>query len=715
MFEPYDNRPPTQDTRFKVVFDREYIYVGIRAFDTAPDSIVRRLTRRDDIDGDMVAFQFDSYHDLQTAFTFFVSAAGSKMDAYETANGENMDDTWNPVWWVKTQIDDQGWTAEAKIPFSQLRFDRQSDGIWGFQVAREIFRYSETSLWQPIYKEDPGWVHLIGELHGLENIRPKKQAEIVPYAVAGSNWFEREEGNPYREDGQTPLYNAGLDAKVGITNNFTLDLTVNPDFGQVEADPSEVNLTAFETYFEEQRPFFIEGKNIFDFDLAIFNMGNLFYSRRIGRRPQYYPDLDEGEYADMPEFTKILGAAKISGKTKNGLSVGIMESVTSSEIAEVDLNGDRHTEVVEPLSNYFAGRVSKEFNKGNTILGGMFTSTHRFTDEENLDFLHSSAYSGGLDFEQYFAERAYSFDLSVYASQVNGSTEALIRTQRSPVHYFQRPDADYLELDSSRTSLAGYGLSSSFGKQSGRFQFRTFFSMTNPGLELNDLGFMTSTDEIVQINWMQYRFNDPFWIFRRANINWNQWNFMDFGGNFQGMGTNLNGHAQFKNLWHAGFYVDLESRSVQNSRLRGGPSMVVPGGSSASLWVSTSSTKKLEVEVDGFYYRGWEDSGYRFGTEFGLTYKPVSNLNLSLYPEYSRSYRELQYVDQPEAENGGPLHIRGHRPANPEHVPQGKPDPDTRTDHPVLGPTLYRLRGLFRFQIHHRSARRCLQGPLPRI
>jgi hypothetical protein len=246
------------------------------------------------MDGDLVAFQFDSYHDLRTAFAFFVSAAGSKLDAYETENGENMDDTWNPVWWTETQIDDKGWTMEAKIPFSQLRFDRSGKGVWGLQLARYIFRTSETSLWQPISKEAPGWIHLIGELHGLESINPKKQAEISPYMVTGAERFEKNPDDPFRSDGNDYQYNAGLDAKIGITNNFTLDLTVNPDFGQVESDPSKVNLTAFETYFEEQRPFFIEGKNIFDFDLAVSSMNNLFYSRRIGRRPQRDLDLIDG-------------------------------------------------------------------------------------------------------------------------------------------------------------------------------------------------------------------------------------------------------------------------------------------------------------------------------------------------------------------------------------------------------------------------------------
>ncbi len=646
MFEPYDNRPATQETKFKVIIDSENIYIAIRAFDTAPDSIVKRLTRRDEIDGDMVAFQFDSYHDLQTAFTFFVSVAGSKMDAYESENGENMDDTWNPIWWAKAQVDDQGWTVEARIPFSQLRFDRSSGGVWGFQVAREVFRNSETSLWQPISRESSGWVHLMGELHGLQDIDPKKQAEIIPYAVAGAELFGKEPENPFKSDGYNPIINAGLDAKIGITNNFTLDLTVNPDFGQVEADPSELNLTAFETFYQEQRPFFIEGNNILDFDLANYNQDNIFYSRRIGRRPHHEPDLDEGSYAQVPEFTSILGAAKITGKTRNGLSVGVLESVTAAEQAEIDQDGHRTFQTVEPLTNYFATRVSKEFDKGKTSLGGMVTSTHRLNDQEHLDYLHSSAITGGIDFKQYFRERDYLFSFSTYMSQVNGSEEALIRTQRSPVHYFQRPDAYYLELDSTRTSLSGSGGSVQFGKQSGRFQFMAFLSAISPGVELNDIGFLSSSDEVVQIFSMSYRFNRPFSIFRSASLNLQQFSGWDFGGNHQVTGVNLEGEAEFKNLWESDFRIESESDILTHSALRGGPNLILPGSLNTSLSFSTSSRRKLEGEIDMEYSHGYDDSGNRYGLELELTYRPVSNLSLSIDPEFSHRRSVLQYVDQ---------------------------------------------------------------------
>jgi len=648
MYEPYDDKPPTQETQFKVVYDRDHIYVGIRAFDTAPDSIVTRLTRRDEIDGDMVAFQLDSYHDLQTAFSFFVSAAGSKMDFYMSNNGENQDLTWNAIWWTKTQVDDQGWTMEAKIPFSQLRFDRSSGGVWGFQVAREIYRNSETSLWQPISKESPGWVHLIGEVNGLENINPKKQADMTPYMVAGSEWFEADAENPFRTEGVDRQLNGGVDAKIGITNNFTLDLTVNPDFGQVESDPSEVNLTAFETFFEEQRPFFIEGNNIFDYDLAVHSRNNLIYSRRVGRRPQHYPDMDDGEYADVPVFTNILGAAKVTGKTKDGLSVGIMESVTAGEKATIDNGTDQRSETVEPLTNYFTGRVSKEFDKGNTRIGGIFTSTNRFNEEEHLDYLHTSAYSGGLDFQQYFADRSYVLSVTAYGSNINGSEEALIRTQRSPVHFFQRSDAEHLQLDSTRTSLNGYGGSLTFGKQSGRFNFMSFLNFNSPGLELNDLGFLSSTDDIIQIFWMGYAFNEPFSIFRSARINFNQWNAWDFGGTRQESGANINGHTEFKNLWSTSFFLNMRTDVISNSTLRGGPSFTMPGGSVAHLSIETNSRKKLSFEVGGFLNKGREESTSMYELSFEINYIPISNLSIGFYPEYSSRQSQLQYVSQEE-------------------------------------------------------------------
>ncbi|MEJ2629163.1 MAG: DUF5916 domain-containing protein, partial [bacterium] len=322
---PYEGENPSQKTAFKILYDDNNLYVFIRAFDTNPDKIAPILSRRDYFTGDWVEINIDSDHDQQTAFSFTAMASGVKGEEAISNDGNNWDSSWNPVWYLKTTRNNKGWNAEMCIPFSQLRFANQDKHVWGIQIQRYLFRKQERSLWQLIPQDAPGWVHLFGELHGIKNIKPRHQIDLLPYTVGKTEFFEKESGNPYA-DGSSNSISGGLDGKIGVTSDLTLDFTLNPDFGQVEADPSVVNLTAFETYYSEQRPFFVEGKNIYQFypsDVIVinnFNRDNLFYSRRIGRAPQYYPDLDDDEYADVPEATTILGAFKLSGKTKKGIS-----------------------------------------------------------------------------------------------------------------------------------------------------------------------------------------------------------------------------------------------------------------------------------------------------------------------------------------------------------------------------------------------------------
>ena len=288
--------------------------------------------------------------------------------------------------------------------------------MWGLQVARILYRKNETTFWQHLPKDAPGTTHLFGELAGLEQIKPRKIFDITPYTVAKAETFKADVTNPFRAKGRLSGINGGIDAKIGVTNNMTMDLTINPDFGQVEADPSEVNLSAYETFFSEQRPFFIEGNNITNFGIGIGDGGvgndNLFYSRRIGRKPQGDPDLNDGWNSDVPTQSAILGAAKLTGKNKNGLSLGFVEAVTAEEIAEIDTLGGRIFETVEPLTNYFVGRVQKDINDGNTIIGGIITSTNRKLDTNLAESLHKAAYTGGADFTQYFKEKSWMFNIN---------------------------------------------------------------------------------------------------------------------------------------------------------------------------------------------------------------------------------------------------------------------------------------------------------------
>ena len=378
---PDEGTPPTHQTKFKVMYDEKYLYIALRALDSNPELIQQRLSRRDGFAGDRINVVIDSYHDKRTAFVFTTTAAGVKGEEIATQNGGNWDASWNPIWYTNAKVDDKGWTAEMKIPFSQLRFGDDKEQIWGFNVNRTIFRLQERSLWQRIPNDQAGFISEAGELHGLINLKSQKQLEIQPFTVLQYDTYDPEINNPYR-DGSDFKINGGLDAKIGITNDLTLDLTINPDFGQVEADPGAIALDGFQIFFEEQRPFFVENKNIFDYEFAN-GSDNLFYSRRIGRNPHRTANLADGEFADEPLNSAILGAAKFSGKTKEGWSIGVLESVTANEFSQIrQVDGETREEIVEPLTNYFVGRAQKDFNERNSFIGGIFTATNR-----NLDVL----------------------------------------------------------------------------------------------------------------------------------------------------------------------------------------------------------------------------------------------------------------------------------------------------------------------------------------
>lgn len=651
--QPYDGRPPSQQTEFKLAFDDMNLYVAIRALDNAPDSITSRMSRRDNGDGDMVYVIFDSYHDLRTGFVFGVSSAGVRFDMIFSNNGQNEDPTWDPIWLAKAEIQDWGWGSEMKIPLTQLRFKKNATEVWGFEVVRQIFRHEEMSMWHPIPRTAPGIIHAMGELDGLQEIQPRKQLDLTPYGVASLNTYEPEEGNPFAT-GTDPKWNVGLDGKIGVTNNLTLDFTINPDFGQVEADPSEVNLTAFETYFKEKRPFFIEGKSITSFNVGLgdgdVGNDNLFYSRRIGRRPRGYPSLDEGEYVDMPVFTRILGAAKLTGKTEKGLSVGILEAVTADTKATIDNQGERRNETVEPLTNYALARVQKDFNKGNSIIGGAVTSTIRKLDGTDMETLHTSATTAGIDFTQYFKDRNYSLNASFYMSNVQGSTEAISNTQGSSARYFQRPDADHLEFDSTLTSLSGVGGKLQFGKLGGKWNFLFMNIFKTPGLEINDMGYMREADEMLSVVWTGYSFIEPFSIFRRLSLNNDVYMVTDFGGTINGIGYEYNVNAGFKNYWNAGIGGGFNFHQISNRILRGGPSMYLPNSARLFYRIFTDDRKAVSGGFFGFSNWGWEDYTNSNSINLNVTIRPINTLSIALSPGFSASTRDLQYIAQEEME-----------------------------------------------------------------
>lgn len=645
---PYEGKLPSQPTFFKILYDDNNLYIGVLAYDSLPDEIDKRMCRRDDFEGDWIEINIDSYYDQMTAFSFTINAAGVKGDEAITDNGDEWDDTWDPIWYVKTSITDSGWVAEMKIPFSQLRFGKKDNHVWGMQIQRRLFRDEERSLWQFIPRDATGWVHLFGELHGINNINPKRQIDIFPYLLVKQEYFEKEEGNPFAT-GKKTVFSGGIDGKIGITNDLTLDFTINPDFGQVEADPSEVNLTAFETYFSEKRPFFIEGKNILNFQITEggnpYAQDNLFYSRRIGRMPYYYPNLQNGEYADFPEYTTILGAFKLTGKTKNGWSIGVMESMTAPEKAEIDNEGVRRKEEVEPFTNYFVGRVQKDINKGNTIIGGMFTATNRKIENKEIDFLPKSAYSGGVDFTQYWKDKTYFLKLKAVVSHITGDSVAITNIQCSSVHYFQRPDANYIKVDSSRTSLTGQGGTIEFGKVgNGHINLVTWVTWRSPGLELNDVGYLRSGDEVFQVFWMQYRIWEPFSIFREMQINLNQWTGWDFGGRRTFGGGNINMNMDFKNHWSLSYGGNLNGSYLSKSFLRGGPSMKKPPDWNVWVWLGTDSRKKFRFSFNYSITKNFDDAGTFNWYSTRISFRPNNSILISAGPFYNDITPTMQYV-----------------------------------------------------------------------
>jgi hypothetical protein len=388
---PYEGDPPSQETEFKILYDDKFIYAAIRCHDTEPEKIEIRKAPRDGYSGDVTGIAFDSYFDHRTAFEFSLTAAGGKMDLIHQNIGR-FDRNWDAVWYGKTALEDSAWTAEMKIPLSQLRYPDKEEQVWGFHVFRTIYRSGEINHFNLIPMDAPSMVPLFGELHGISGLKKSRRIELLPYILGKINTFEKEGDNPFASSGRKFNYGAGLDGKIGLSTNLTLDFTVNPDFGQVEADPSVMNLTAYEVFYNEKRPFFLEGTSILTYDLG---QDKVFYTRRIGQAPSGKPETVEGEYASIPDQTTIISALKVTGKTEKGLSVGVVESITASELAEISDGQNTREQTVEPFTNYMVTRIQQDFRHGNTVIGGIFTGTNRHLSEPYLDGFCRSAYSGG--------------------------------------------------------------------------------------------------------------------------------------------------------------------------------------------------------------------------------------------------------------------------------------------------------------------------------
>ncbi len=647
-FEPREDADPRFATEARVAYDERNFYVFVRMFDEHPGSILGLMARRDvRTPSDQVKLIIDSYHDRRTGYEFAVNPAGVKRD-YAVYDDGHEDDAWDAVWYVATTVDSLGWTAEFRIPLSQLRYAEAPSNTFGFGIWRDIHRYTERVSW-PLYRvSEPGLISQLGEIAGLRGLAAPRRLEVRPYGVA------KNVSEPAADElGRSQRFTGGADVKYGLTSNITLDATVNPDFGQVEADPAVVNLTAFETFFEERRPFFVEGGGLFRFPVNCFivndcNTGEgLFYSRRIGRAPQL---AGRYEAPQAPAATTILGAGKVSGRLAGGLSLGLLNAVTR-----------RHTNVsgatIEPATNYSALRLQQDLRDGESNAGLLVTAVNRNLDEFSRPYLRREAYVAAVDFRHRFPGRQFQLSGEFDVSHVSGSAEAIAATQRDAVHYYNRPDAE-LDFDSTRTALAGYATEIRFAKFGGeRTQFETAYGRRSAGFEINDLGYLRRADEQNWSSWLQLRWNRPGSFYQRAFWNFNWWMHWTTRGLPTERAFNTNTHIQLNSRWwvHLGGTLSGLGGVYCDRCARGGPA--VRTDTRLSAWGGVNGDDRRAI-VPNLWFNWARGDGGRTGY---LSLSPSVNarastrFSSSLGVSFSWNRRDAQWYDN-LADSLGAMH-----------------------------------------------------------
>ena len=648
QFQPDEGLPATQSTEARVLYGARALFVFMRANDTNASEIASQLTRRDQESfSDFLGVVIDSYFDRRTAFQFVVNPAGVKQDVYRFDDmGE--DAGWDAVWDVATSRDEAGWSAEFRIPYSQLRFRDREEQTWGINFLRLLARREELSAWAPTTRADGGIVSRFGELRGLKDLDPPRRLEILPYSLGSLRRAPGDEANPfYRRNDATASF--GADVKYGVTSDITIDLTINPDFGQVEADPAQVNLTAFETFYPERRPFFLEGAGIFNFGIALGDGDDanesLFYSRRIGRAPQGWANT-RGGFAEADDQTTILGAWKLSGKTAGGWSIGALHAVTSEERADVaPPDGDRFQQPVEPFSNHGVVRVQKDFAEGRSAVGFIGTMVNRDAGVAEDLWLRSAAYTGGVDFRRRFGGDAWQLEGYVLGSHVRGSESAIARTQRSPARYYQRPDAEHVEYDDGRTSLSGAAANFGIMKFAGSpWRVGTGFQTRTPGFEVNDLGYQRDADYLVHWVWGGYHNSTPQGPFRNWSVNVNAWNVWNYDRDRAGTGGNLNFDFQLKNLWRGYGGVNQELAAWSDGLLRGGPLFRTEAQTNFWGGLGSDARKPVRINVNSWGNVRPESDSWSLGVAPTLSIRPSARATFSLGARLSRNLNDSQWV-----------------------------------------------------------------------
>lgn len=667
---PDDGAPASERTEVWVGYDKDSLYIAARLHDRNPERIDRRLGRRDDgFDSDWFIVALDPYRDGRSGYSFAVNPAGCIRDAV-LFDDEKDDSTWDGVWKTAAKVDDQGWTVEMRIPFHQLRFRSGDEQTWGIYFQRQIQRKNEIAGLTWIPRTESGFVSRFSRLEGLSGIHPGANMELIPYTVGKAAYSPAEAGNPFG-DGSRYSGNAGLDARIALMSNLTLNLTVNPDFGQVEVDPAQINLTAAENYYFEKRPFFVENANIFRFGVSGSNRfvrGNwpeptFFYSRRIGRSPQYSP---QSRYVSSPEATTILGAAKITGKVGGDWNLGMVHAFTQRERASLATPFGEEDVTVEPFTYYGVLRLVRELNDGRHGIGIIGSAVLRDLDEPHLEaFLMRRALMLGVD-GWTFLDRKRVWSLSGWwgGTTVSGTREALTGLQYGYPHYFQRPDADHLEVDSQADSLSGWSGRVMLNKQKGNFIFNVAVGAISPGFEIRDLGFQSHTDLINGHVMAGYRSFTVGKILRSWSVEFmTQKNYNFDGVKIADQALGMEAGLEFLNYWELYLDVSINAGYSDPMRTRGGVSMWQPGNSAFSFWLESDDRKPFVAEA-GFGWRHGKDHSSYHEVSASLEWKPGASFSVQLAPSVSKTIENAQWirnVDDPSmTATSGTRHIFGH-------------------------------------------------------
>ena len=654
--DPAEGVPGTTRTEVAFVFDEDALYIGARMQSNGISDIRAATSRRDNPgNSERIIISLDTYLDHRTAYTFGVTATGVRFEYYHPGDSEfNRDYSFDPVWQAEARTDSVGWTAEMRIPFSQLRFNEREGQVWGLNMNRYIPSRDEDVYWVLVPKDETGWSSRMGTLAGIQGVRPRRRVELVPYSAANTTLRgNRDLNNPF-DDGYNLKARAGGDLKMGLGSSLTLDATINPDFGQVEADPAEVNLSAVPTFFNERRPFFTEGANLLRGNGAAY-----FYSRRIGEAPR---GSASGDYVDRPPVATILGAAKITGRLASGTSIGVLAALTDQEYARVfDTTTQAQTRTkIAPRAGYAVIRAQQEFGASASTIGASFTAVHRdiAAGSALASLATRDAYTGGIDWNFRFNGGAYEFGGSAGFSRVSGDTLIIASLQQNSVHYFQRPDQDHIDYDPTRTSLTGYFASLRFAKNSGRhWLYSISGSAESPGFELNDAGRLGGADDVDWSASLRYRENEPGKLFRSygaaifALAGWN------FGGVRQYNGLDLELSSTFNNFMNANLSVEVFPSALGDDRTRGGPLMRTSSNWNINAGVQSSFSSNTRWRAAGIFGQDNFD-GYFYRLTGGLSLRPNGRLEISADPVLLWERNGRQYITQ---RSNGPVETFGTR------------------------------------------------------